>query len=77
MSTFGHSIFTTWPVDSLIFAVRKYKFFKRILECQDIGSFYRKNNDEKKVKKKSYLLPLIFFEHVTPLRRVVGRCVDI
>ena len=29
---FKHSIFTTWPVDSLFFTVRKYNFFRRILE---------------------------------------------
>ena len=32
MSTFGHSIFTAWPVYNLLFTVRKCNFFRKILE---------------------------------------------
>ena len=32
MSTFGHSIFTAWPVYNFLFTVRKCNFFRKILE---------------------------------------------
>ena len=55
MSTFGHSIFTACPVDSFLFTVRKYNFFRRILELS--RPIFQKNLNFKKFWHRAVLFP--------------------